>query len=199
MGWNEEVKKTLNHVGTNVFIGENVVFLNPKQVILGDHVRIDPFTIVSGNLLVGSYVQIMSHVVLSCSKAPIILEDWTFIGYHSRIFTASEDYSGNFGPVNNYWSKYNKVDIRQVHIKKHGGIASNCTIMPGVTLPEGCCIGADSFVYKNEYHYFNDKLPFEEYSVYVGKPLRLLKNRNKAEVIKIASQVKLESLNNAPK
>jgi hypothetical protein len=31
IGWNEEIKKELGSCGTNVFIGHNVVFTNPKK------------------------------------------------------------------------------------------------------------------------------------------------------------------------
>ena len=63
--------------------------------MLHDNVRIDPFTLITTSLEVGNYVQICSHVVLGGgSQHKITLGDWTFIGYGSKLFCASEDYSG---------------------------------------------------------------------------------------------------------
>ena len=64
VGWDEKIKKDLKYCGENVYIGQNVIFTNPKEVILGDNVRIDPFTLITTALEVGNYVQICSHVVL---------------------------------------------------------------------------------------------------------------------------------------
>ena len=64
LGWNEIIKKDLKYCGENVFIANNVLFTNPKEVVLHDNVRIDPFTLVTTALEVGRYVQICSHVVL---------------------------------------------------------------------------------------------------------------------------------------
>jgi acetyltransferase-like isoleucine patch superfamily enzyme len=47
IGWNEDIKKELGYCGDNVFIGHNVVFTNPKNVILGDNVRNHPFCLIT--------------------------------------------------------------------------------------------------------------------------------------------------------
>ena len=109
VGWNEEIKKSLKYCGENVFIGQNVVFTNPSEVVLGNNVRIDPFTLVTTALEVGNYIQICSHVVLGGgNQHKITLGNWNFIGYGSKLFCASEDYSGEYGPVNEFWGR-NKI------------------------------------------------------------------------------------------
>ena len=47
IGWNEEIKKELGYCGNNVVIGHNVIFTNPKKVILGDNFRIDQFCLIT--------------------------------------------------------------------------------------------------------------------------------------------------------
>lgn len=181
-GWNEEIKKQFKYCGNNVFIGNYTIFTNPKNVILHDNVRIDPFCLITTELEVGRNVQICSHAVLGGgSKQKITLGDWTFIGYGSKLFCASEDYSGNFGPVNEFWGN-NKIFRGNISFKNYSGIASNVIIFPGITLPEGCTIGANSLVHtKNE---------ITEWSVYLGNPLKFHKSRNKQSVIELSQDAK---------
>ena len=177
LGWNEEIKKHLGSCGKNVFIGHNVMFTQPENVHLGDNVRIDPFTLITSKLETGNNVQICSHAVLGGREQTIKLGNWTFIGFGSKLFTASEDYSGNDGPVNEFWGR-NKTWKGNIELKDFSGIASDTMIFPKVILPEGCTIGARSFVYT--------KQKLEEWSVWLGDPLRLHKSRNKEKVIELS-------------
>jgi len=181
IGWNESIKKELGYCGSNVFIGHNVLFTNPKEVYLGDNVRIDPFSLITTKLKVGNFVQICSHTVLGGgSTHQITLGDWTFIGYGSKLFCASEDYSGNFGPVNEFWGN-NKIFRGDISIHDYAGIASDVMLFPGVQIPEGCTIGAKSFVHtKNE---------LTTWSVWLGNPLSFHKERNKSEILKKAKDI----------
>ena len=180
VGWNEEIKKHLGSCGENVFIGHNVIFTNPSNVHLGDNVRIDPFTLITTALEVGNYVQICSHAVLGGGAAhKITIGNWCFIGYGSKLFCASEDYSGDHGPVNEFWGK-NKIFRGDITFKDYSGIASDVMVMPNVTIPEGCTIGAKSFVYtKNE---------LAPWSVFLGSPLKRHKDRNKENVLMCANE-----------
>jgi dTDP-4-amino-4,6-dideoxy-D-glucose acyltransferase len=179
IGWNEEIKKELGSCGENVFIGHNVVFTNPSEVHLGNNVRIDPFTLITTALEVGDNVQICSHVVLGGGKAhKITIGDWCFIGYGSKLFCASEDYSGEFGPVNEFWGN-NKIFRGDITFENYSGVASDVMVMPGVTIPEGCTVGAKSFIYT--------KNILEPWNVYLGNPLTLHKARNKENVIKLST------------
>lgn len=178
LGWNEEIKKQLGYCGTNVFIGHNTLFANPKKVFLGDNVRIDPFCWISAGLKTGNNVQITSHAVLGGGKNTIHLGNWTFIGYGSKLFCGSEDYSGEYGPVNDYWGS-NKVFSGDIYFNDYSGVASDVIVMPSVRLPLGCTIGAKSFVYTNK--------ELSEWSVWIGNPLKLHKTRNKENIIKFSN------------
>ena len=80
----------LRGVGNDRLERNNVLFTNPTEVILHDNVRIDPFSLITTQLEVGSYVQICSHAVLGGGKQQkITLGDWTFIGYGSKLFCSS--------------------------------------------------------------------------------------------------------------
>lgn len=179
MGWNEEIKKELKYCGKNVFIGYNTIFTNPSQVVLGDNVRIDPFCLITTQLEVGNNVQICSHAVLGGgSKQKITLGDWTFIGYSSKLFCASEDYSGDYGPVNEFWGS-NRIFRGDITFNDYSGVASDVIVMPNVELPMGCTIGAKSFVYKSK--------ELNSWSVFIGNPLKFHKNRNKDKIIELSN------------
>ena len=51
-------------------------------------------------------------------------------------------------------------------------------VFPGVTLPEGCAVGAKSFVYTK-----ND---LEPWGVYLGHPMKFHKPRNKENVLSLS-------------
>jgi acetyltransferase-like isoleucine patch superfamily enzyme len=181
VGWNEDIKKELGSYGKNVYIGHNVIFTNPKNVHLGNNVRIDPFSLITTALKTGDNVQICTHTVLGGGASHSIeLGDWTFIGYGSKLFCASEDYSGDYGPVNEYWGN-NKIFRGNIVFKDYSGIASDVIVMPGVTIPEGCTVGAKSFVYT--------KNPLKEWSVYLGQPINFFKSRNKLNVLKFSKDI----------
>lgn len=178
MAWNEKIKKELKYCGENVFIGYNTIFTNPSEVVLDDNVRIDPFSLITTKLHVGSYSQICSHTVLGGgSLQKIELKGWNFIGYGSKLFTASEDYSGNDGPVNEFWGK-NKIFRGDIAFDKYSGVASDVVVFPGVTLSQGCAIGAQSLV-RNK--------PLQKWSLYWGSPLKFIKLRNKENIISKAT------------
>jgi len=175
LGWNEDIKKELGYCGEQVFIGHNTMFINPEKVFLDDRVRIDPFCLITTGLVVGSNVQICAYAMLGGgSQHTITLGDWTFIGYGSKLFCASEDYGGNSGPVNEFWGD-NEIRRGDITFEHYAGIASDVMIFPGVYLPQGCTIGAKSFVHT--------KTELVPWSVYIGNPPELHKRRNVAKVL----------------
>lgn len=178
MGWNTDILASFDDHGSDVFVGHNTIFTNPRGVLLGSRVRIDPFCLITTDLITGNNVQICSHAVLGGgSQHTIRLGNWTFVGYGSKLFCGSEDYSGEHGPVNDFWGK-NKVIHGDISIADFGGVASDVIVMPGVKIPEGCCIGAKSFVYSSK--------QLEPWSVYLGNPLQFKKRRNEKAVRDLA-------------
>ncbi len=172
--WNEEIKKQLGACGEQVFIGHNVLFVNPAEVFLGDRVRIDPFTFVTTRLVTGNNVQITAYSMLGGGQDhTITLGDWTFVGYGSKLFCASEDYSGEHGPVNEFWGS-NKIYRGDIKFSDYSGVASDVVVFPKVTLPTGCLIGAKSLVHTD--------FMIHSWSVWWGNPLVRYKTRSEVTV-----------------
>lgn len=178
LGWNEEIKKELGYCGEKVFIGHNVLFANPKNVFIEDRVRIDPFTFITTGLVVGANSHICAYAMLGGgAQHTIRLEGWNFIGYGSKLFCASEDYSGEHGPVNEFWGS-NEIRRGDIVFKRYSGVASDVIVFPGVYLPEGCCIGAKSLIHTKDF--------LDSWSVYIGNPLKFHKDRNRETVTRLA-------------
>lgn len=179
MSWDDSWKSKLGRCGQDVLIGHNVIFTCPEKVFLGDRVRIDPFTLITTGMETGDNIQITSGCVLGGgSRHTVRLGHWTFIGYGSQLFCGSEDYSGDHGPVNEYWG-HNLAHHGDIVFSDYSGIASQVIVMPGVTLPEGCAIGAQSLVYSNK--------QLTSWSVHLGNPLRFHKTRNRNQILACAS------------
>lgn len=179
-GWNEEIKKTLKYCGENVFIGHNTIFTSPEEVVLHDRVRIDPFCLITTKLEAKSNVLICSHtVMIGGSDQSVIFDGWNWTGYGSKIFTASEDYSGEHGGVGEYWGR-NKSTRGDVHFKEFSGLATDVIVFPNIIFPRGCAIGARSLVHTK------DKKKLKSWNIYLGSPLKHFKSRNSARVIELS-------------
>jgi acetyltransferase-like isoleucine patch superfamily enzyme len=178
LGWNEDIKKSLAYCGEQVFIGHNVMFAYPELVWLGDRTRIDPFTLVTTRLKTAENVQICAHSMIGGGRSSlVVLGKWTFIGYGSKLFCASEDYSGEYGPVNEFWG-HNRIYRGDIVFADYSGVASDVMVFPGVVLPEGCLIGAKSLVHTSA--------ALTAWSIWKGIPAEFWRDRNKDSVLKHA-------------
>lgn len=178
IGWNEDIKKQFKYCGKNVFIGNNTMFAFPQEVHIEDNVRIDPFCWITSRLTIRSNVQITSHAVIEGGLSHHVeFGNWTTLGYGSKLLCGSEDYSGDFGPVNT-WGK-NKIFSGDIHLSDYSVVASDVIVMPGVIIPIGCAIGAKSFVYTRNI--------LEEWSIFIGNPLKLHKKRNKENICSLSN------------
>lgn len=178
LGWNEDIKKKLGSCGENVYIGHNVMFARPERVFLGNNVRIDPFAYISCGLITEDFVQICAGVTM-VGRKDIHLKGWNFVSYGTKLITGSEDFRGEFGPVNDFWG-HNKVYEGDIVIEKYAGVCADVLVMPGVTIPEGTVFGAKSFVGKNH--------KAKEYELWMGNPLVKNCDRNRATIIEKANE-----------
>ncbi len=166
----QELKKIgLKKYGNSVLISRKASIYSPEKISLGNNVRIDDFTILSGSITIGSYVHIAAYVALYGKKG-IILEDYTSLSPHAIIFSASDDFSGNYlaNPV--IPEKYTNVWGGEVIIRKYVLVGAGSIVLPCVKIGEGAGIGAMSLVNRN----------LEGWKIYTGVPVRFIKNRSKA-------------------
>ncbi len=161
-------KMGFKYLGDNVQISRFARFYTPGKIIIGNNIRIDDFSILSGNIHLGSHIHISAHCLLYGSNG-IIMEDYTGLSPRATIFSASDDFSGLFmiGPV--IPNKFRNVKCGTVIIKKFCQIGAGSVIMPALTIAEGAVVGAMSLVNKN----------LEAWQIYAGIPARRIKERDK--------------------
>jgi galactoside O-acetyltransferase len=165
---NELKRLGLKSYGTNVLISRKASFYSPECISLGDNVRIDDFCILSGNITIGSFVHVSAYCALY-GRHGIIMENYSGISPRCTIFSATDDFSGNYlvGPMVDE-SKTN-VSGGRVTIKKYAQVGAGCIIMPELTINEGVAVGAMSLVNKN----------LEAWNIYAGIPARIIRKREK--------------------
>lgn len=164
-----ELKKLgLKAYGVNVLISRKCSIYNPANISLGNNVRIDDYCILSGNIKLGDYVHISAYSSLYGANG-IEFRDHSGCSARTTIYSAMDDFSGNFliGPMNPEGTT--NVTGGKVVIEKFVQLGAHCLVFPGVTIHEGAVVGALSLVTKD----------IPEWSIYVGIPAKKIKDRDK--------------------
>lgn len=179
----EELKSLgLKKYGANVKISRHAIFYKPEELEIGSNVRIDDFTTISGKVVLGSYIHIAQTCGLYGGDSGITLEDFTTLSSHSLIYAISNDYSGLSLACPMVPERFRPADISApVRLEKYALVGCMSVVLPGVTIGEGCSVGAMSLCNKN----------LEPWGMYVGIPARQIKERNK-QLLTFAEQFEQE-------
>ena len=165
---NELMRIGFQNIGTNVLISKKASIYSPELISIGNNVRIDDYCILSGKISIGSHIHISAYSALY-GKYGITLEDFTTISGRNIIYSASDDYSGEYLTNPMLPEQYTNVSGGEVIIRKHSIIGAGCIIMPNLTIGEGTAIGAMSFVNHST----------DPWSMYVGIPAKKIKDRKR--------------------
>lgn len=159
-------------IGDNVQIAKTCNIVGIENISIGNNVRIDAFTtIVSSKkekIIIGSNIHIGAYCYLSGNYG-IEMYDFSNLSQAVKLYTNSDDFSGNSMTNSTIPDKFKNVKFGKIILKKHVVIGSTSVIMPNVVLEEGVAVGALSFVNKS----------LKEWKIYVGAPVKLLKERSK--------------------
>jgi len=166
-------------VGNNVLISRKTSFYSPHLISIGNNVRIDDFSLLSGRIILGSNIHIASYVCLMGSYG-IILNDFVQISLRATLLSATDDFSGEFLVGPQIPSKFRNVSGGQIVLEKHALVGAGSMIFPGVTLREGTAVGAMSLVMRST----------KKWTVYFGNPAVAIKERSR-------NMLELEKLMNA--
>lgn len=156
------------YIGKNVKISRKASFYNKKTISIGDFSRIDDFCILSGEIEIGRYVHISAYCGLYGSKK-IEINDYAGISANSIIYSAMDDFSGNFMVGPEVPNNLTNITGGKVIISKFAQIGVSNVIFPNIMVGEGAATGAMSLIKEN----------LKEWNIYVGIPAKLLKARNK--------------------
>lgn len=165
---NYELKQLgLKKFGENVLISKKCSIYNPEKLILGNNVRIDDFSILSGEITIGNYV----HISAFCGLyGRFKIEIGNFCGLSPRctILSASDDFSGEFMISPMVPFELTNLKKGKVTLEDYVQIGINSTIMPNITCEKGSASGAYTFINKN----------MEAFYIYKGIPCEKLKKRS---------------------
>lgn len=158
----------IKQYGQEVLISRKASLYNPEKLTIGNHVRIDDFCILSGEITLGSYIHISAYTAIYGAKG-IVMEDYSGLSPRVTLFSAMDDFSGNYLINPMVDSRFTHVSGGQIHIGKYVQIGAGSIIFPQINIAEGSVVGAMSLV--------NNSVP--AWSIYIGIPARFLKERQK--------------------
>jgi acetyltransferase-like isoleucine patch superfamily enzyme len=166
-------------VGEDVRISSQAVIVRPELVEVGSHIAIDMWVYLSTQAVLGNYIHIAPSVsIIGGAPALLTMEDFTNIGSGGRIVCATDDFmQGLISPV--VPLEHRTVINKPVTFKRYATLGVNCTVLPGVTLGEGCIVGAGSVVTKDT----------KPWTVYAGCPAKPIKPRDSKRIIESAQKL----------
>ena len=176
---NELKELGLKSYGKDVLISTRAVLYGVKNITIGDNVRIDDFSLLSA---VGGYIDIHNHIHIAAyasifGRGGVTLEDFSGISSYVSIYSANDDYGGDYlvGPTMDH--DLINVKLAPVTIGKYCTCGTHSTLMPGVKMNEGSILGANSFASKD----------LDDWGIYSGVPAKFLKARKKGLLEKAAT------------
>ena len=169
---------TINKIGQDVFIGNNVEIKRPNLVTIGNHVAIDSGFYCTTQLVLGNHIHISAQVtVIGGAKGLLTLKNFVSIGAGSRMICGSDGFVGHglmgYGVPEELMDE---VYIAPILFENFASVGTNVVIMPGITLAEGSVVGACSMLTKDT----------EPWTIYVGIPAKPIKIRPKEKMIEYA-------------
>ncbi len=160
----------LKFFGDNVLISRNAIIYNPEELIVGNNIRIDDYSTISGKIFLGDYIHIAQLCGLYGGDAGIQMMDYSGLSSRVVIYATSNDYSGYSMTNPMVPAKYKTMDKNSpVILQKHVVIGCGSVILPGVEIGEGCSIGAMSLCNKS----------MDPWGIYAGIPAKRIKERSK--------------------
>lgn len=163
----DEYKKLgFKSIGKNCLISKNACFYSISNISIGNNVRIDDFCIISGKVQLGNYIHISAYTALYGSQG-IIIGDYCGCSSRTTIYSAVDDFSGEYmiGPM--VPEELTKVTGGVVELKNYVQLGANTIVMPSITINEGAVTGACTLV----------RHDLEPWTINVGMPSKILKYR----------------------
>ena len=167
----DELKRAgFKRLGRNVKVHNRASLYGVENISIGDNVRIDDFAVIvaTGGVTIGSYVQIANLCYLG-GRYGIDIDDFSTLAPGVKLFSASDDYSGETLTNPTVPIHFTGGDKGKVVLKKHVIIGAGSIVLPNCVLGEGCSVGALSVVKKS----------LDPWGVYAGIPVRRIKERKR--------------------
>jgi acetyltransferase-like isoleucine patch superfamily enzyme len=168
----------LRNFGNNVKIFDGVKIVYSENISIGNESIIDDFCFLYANgkgIEIGNFCHITAYSFLS-SGGLIRMDDFSTVGPRTTVLAATDDYEGNgLTGLSVFGSKYRNTKNEDVIIGRHALIGAGSIILPGVTIGDGCSVGAGSVVTKD--------LP--EWTICYGSPCKPHRDKPKEKQLKM--------------
>jgi galactoside O-acetyltransferase len=158
------------YVGKNVRLSSLASFDKPQLMSFGDYSRVDDFCALSGPITIGRNVHVAVMCSIVASKESITLSDFSGLAFGCRLFSSSDDYSGETMTNPTVPIDYKKITHGQIVLGRHVIVGTNSIVFPGVEIAEGCAVGANSLIAKST----------QPWGIYVGSPARRIRERSQS-------------------
>lgn len=167
-------------------ISKNCRVRHPEYFNIGDYSIVDDHCYFSTKVEIGINSHIASGCTIAGGKEKLFsLGDYSSISSGVKIWCSSNDYVNDLVVLTAGDINIDDTPIEgDVTIGNMCGVGANSVIMPNNNIPEGVTIGALSFVPAG--------FTFKPWSVYAGIPIKLIKPRNKINVMR--QKMELENI-----
>jgi acetyltransferase-like isoleucine patch superfamily enzyme len=159
-------------MGNNVRIAKSCTIIGLENIAIGNNVRIDGYSsiIAAGGGLVelGSFIHIAGYCGLYASHG-ITMDDFTGLSQGVRIYTSTDDYSGQALTNPTVPKAFTNVRHGPVTLQRHVIIGTGTALLPDVVIAEGTAVGALSLVTRS----------LDSWGIYGGSPAKRLKERSR--------------------
>ncbi len=166
-------------IAPTAVVSSSIRVRHAEHFSVGDHSIVDDFCYFSTKVRIGRF----SHVANGCSVGggaahTFTLGDYSSLSAGVRVWCASDDFARSlvFVPPPGLEDVKEFLITGDVSLGRCTAVGANSVIMPVNAIPEGTVIGALSFVPSN--------FVFEPWSVYAGAPIRYLRPRDRAAVLR---------------
>lgn len=157
------------YVGENVKVSRKAIIYTIEKKRFNDNCIVDAGCILTGYIDIGKNVHIAAMCNIAGGEEGIVIEDFAGLAYGCNLFAGTDDYSGNYMTNPTIPDKYRNLIHKKIIIKKHSIVGASSVIFPGVTIEEGCSVGAMSLVTKST----------EPWKIYMGIPAKAVSDRSK--------------------
>jgi acetyltransferase-like isoleucine patch superfamily enzyme len=164
--------------GNNVTIDRQAVFINPSRVSIGDHCRIDAFSLISAGpegIHIGRYVHLGASSQIFGGGGAVVFEDFSGLSGRATVYSDSVcllSRTKNLMLNPTIPKAFRSTSQGSVILRKHSGVGCGSVVLPGVEMGFGSVAGALTLVRKS----------VPEGVVICGNPARVLLHRDRAEL-----------------
>lgn len=158
------------HVGRGVKISTRAAIYDADRISIGDHSRIDDFTVLAGSIDIGRNVHVTVFCNLAGGRAGLSIGDFCTFAYGCHLIAQTDDYTGATMTNSTLPLEYRTEIAAPVVLGRHVILGTGTVVLPGLTLGEGTASGARTLFLESS----------EPWTIYVGQPARAIRERSRA-------------------